>query len=113
MQSLKFPFYWGAFIKSKKAFPLDPAGDDNPDIEDFLGRYELATVYKYKDMEFSVEGRHNFSSNKGSAEFGLTFPLWGKLRGYATAFSGYGESLIDYNYSQTRFGLGIALNNVL
>jgi phospholipase A1 len=64
-------------------------------------------------MEFSAEGRHNFSSNKGSAEFGLTFPLWGKLRGYATAFTGYGESLIDYNYSQTRFGLGIALNNVL
>ena len=104
---------WLRLGETKKAFPLDPAGDDNPDIEDFLGRYELAAVYKYKDMEFSVEGRHNFSSKKGSAEFGLTFPLWGKLRGYATAFSGYGESLIDYNYSQTRFGLGVALNNVL
>ena len=70
-------------------------------------------VYKWHDLEFSMSGRQNFSTSKGSSEFGFTFPLWGKLRGYATAFSGYGESMIDYNHSQTRFGLGIALSNVL
>lgn len=104
---------WLRLSEDEKEFPLDPEGDDNPDIEDFMGHYELAMVYKWEGLEFSVGGRRNFSTNKGAAEFGITFPLWGKIRGYATGFTGYGESLIDYNHSQTRFGLGIALNNVL
>ncbi|SPW26464.1 Phospholipase A1 precursor [Edwardsiella tarda] len=28
-------------------------------------------------------------------------------------YSGYGESLIDYNFRQTRFGVGIMLNDIL
>ncbi|MDG1752361.1 MAG: phospholipase A, partial [Thalassotalea sp.] len=57
--------------------------------------------------------RHNFSHQKGGMELSFTFPLWGKLRGYAQYTAGYGESLIDYNHSQQRFGLGIALTNLL
>lgn len=104
---------WIRLSEDEKEFALDPDGDDNPDIEDFMGHFELGMVYKWNDLEFSFGGRQNFSTHKGGAEFGITFPLWGKLRGYATGFTGYGESLIDYNYSQTRIGLGIALNNVL
>jgi phospholipase A1 len=104
---------WIRLSEDPKEFELDPKGDDNPDIDDFLGSSELGVVYEWDNLEFSFSGRRNFSTNNGSAEFGFTFPLWGKLRGYATAFSGYGDSLIDYNYSQTRFGLGIALINVL
>ena len=104
---------WLRLSEDEKMFPLDPDGDDNPDIEDFMGNFELGMVYKWRDLEFSFQGRQNFETNYGAAEFGLTFPLWGKLRGFATAFNGYGESLIDYNYSQTRLGIGISLNNVL
>jgi len=104
---------WIRLSEDEKEYEFAPKGDDNPDIDDFLGNYELGMVYKWGSIEFSAMGRQNFSTHKGSAELGLTFPLWGKLRGYATTFTGYGESLIDYNYSQTRFGLGISLNNVL
>lgn len=104
---------WYRFSEKEKEFPLDPNGDDNPDISDYMGHFELAMVYKWDDVELSFTGRQNFSKNKGAAQFGITFPLWGKLRGYATAFSGYGDSLIDYNYSQTRFGIGVALSNIL
>lgn len=104
---------WVRLSEDEKEFPFDPDGDDNPDIEDFMGHFELGLVYSWENFELSFLGRQNFSTNNGSAQLGLTFPLWGKLRGYATAFNGYGESLIDYNHRQTRLGLGIALNNIL
>ena len=104
---------WLRLSEEKKTFALDPEGDDNRDIEDFMGNFELGLVYKWNELELSFKGRQNFDTHYGAAEVGLTFPLWGRLRGYATGFNGYGESLIDYNYSQTRFGIGISLNNVL
>ena len=104
---------WYRIKEEEKAFKYDPDGDDNPDIHDYLGYFELSSVYQWKSLEISWQGRKNFSTNKGSMQLGMTFPLWGKLRGYVTAFDGYGESLIDYNHSQTRFGIGIALNNAL
>lgn len=104
---------WVRLAEDKKTSQFDPDGDDNPDIDDYFGHFELGTVYKWDTLEFSFMGRKNFATHHGFAELGLTFPLWGKLRGYATTSTGYGESLIDYNYSQTRFGIGIALNDVL
>lgn len=104
---------WLKLSENRKAFPLDPQGDENPDIQDYMGNFELSLVYQYNDLEFSLVGRQNLNTHYGAADFGLTFPLWGKLRGYATAFTGYGESLIDYNHKQTRFGIGISLSDVL
>ena len=78
-----------------------------------MGNFELGMAYKWRNVELSFMGRQNFSTQLGAAELGLTFPLFGNVRGYATAFKGYGESLIDYNYSQTRFGIGLSFNNIL
>lgn len=91
----------------------DPEGDDNPDIADYMGHFELTTVYKWDDYEFSFLGRQNFSTHKGYGEFGVTFPLWGRLRGYAQYTTGYGDSMIDYNINQNRIGLGVALTDLL
>lgn len=104
---------WVRLSEDEKEFDLDPGGDDNPDIEDFMGHFELNMAYKWRDFELNFKGRRNFSTHKGFAELGFVFPLWGKLRGYAVVSDGYGDSLIDYNYSQTRLGLGISLNGLL
>ena len=104
---------WHRLSEDPKTFEFDPDGDDNPDIEDFMGHFELGMVYNWDDMQLGFLGRRNFSTHKGGAEVSLTFPLWGKFNGYATAFTGYGESLIDYNHKQTRLGIGIALNDIL
>lgn len=104
---------WYRIEEDEKAFEFDPDGDDNPDIADYMGHFELGLIYRYDHYQFSLQGRQNFSTHKGAVEFGMTFPLWGKLRGYANAFSGYGESLIDYNHNQTRIGIGISLNDLL
>ncbi len=104
---------WVRLPEDDKEFTLASDGDDNPDIGDYMGHFELGIVYEWEDYEFSALGRENFAKHHGTIELGVTFPLWGKLRGYAQYINGYGESLIDYNHKQQRFGLGIALTNVL
>lgn len=88
-------------------------GDDNPDIQDYMGRYELSGAYKWNKLEFSGLFRRNFSTGKGAHEVGISFPLWGRLRGYGQYFDGYGESLIDYNNKNQRFGIGFLLTDTL
>jgi phospholipase A1 len=102
---------WWKIPEGDKLTTPEEAGNDNPDISDYMGHFELMMVYKWENHEFSVKGRENFATHNGAVEVGITFPLNGKLRGYFQYFSGYGESLIDYNHSQERFGLGIALND--
>ncbi|OEF26828.1 phospholipase A [Vibrio rumoiensis] len=104
---------WWRIPEDEKDSPTDPSGDDNPDIEDFMGHFELSSAYRWNDLEFSFLGRENFSTHKGYAEFGMTFPIFGKIRGYAKYSSGYGSSLIDYNQNQQRIGLGIAITELL
>ena len=104
---------WFRLSEDDKENELSSEGDDNPDIGDYMGHFELSAVYKMSDYEFSIQGRQNFSEHHGGLELGVTFPLWGKLRGYVQFTKGYGESLIDYNHDQQRFGLGIALTNIL
>lgn len=105
---------WYRLPENEKSSPTDGTGDDNPDIIDYMGHFELSMAYKFSDnIELTVKGRNNFATNKGFIEIGTTFPLWGKLKGYTQFSSGYGESLIDYNVNQTRFGIGIALTSLL
>jgi phospholipase A1 len=104
---------WIRLAEDEKENELSSDGDDNPDISDYMGHFELGLVYKKGDYEFSLLGRENFAEHHGGLELGFTFPLSGRLRGFAQFSTGYGESLIDYNHSQQRFGLGIALTNFL
>ncbi|MCD6707382.1 MAG: phospholipase A [Thiobacillus sp.] len=85
--------------------------DDNPDIEDYLGHGDLQLVYRKGRNAYSLLLRNNFKSpdNRGAVKLNWSFPLYGRLKGYVQYFSGYGESLIDYNHSQQSFGLGVSL----
>jgi phospholipase A1 len=37
------------------------------------------------------------------------FPLVRRVSGYVQVFSGYGESMIDYNHYQNTIGIGFSL----
>lgn len=104
---------WVRLNEHDKQGLLDDGGDDNPDIDDFMGHYELHMGYQWDDYELNFTGRENFATHKGFAEIGFTFPVLGRLRGYVQYTTGYGESLIDYNHKQNRLGIGIALTNAL
>jgi phospholipase A1 len=88
--------------------------DDNPDITDFYGYGSLTGIYKWRGHSFSLMGRGNLSKGKGAAELTWMSPrLLGPLRLYVQGFTGYGESMIDYNWNQSTIGAGIALNDAL
>jgi phospholipase A1 len=53
----------------------------------------------------------DWNENRGSVNLGWSFPLTRKMKGYVQYFNGYGESLIDYNRYQERFGIGIKLSD--
>lgn len=103
---------WWKIPEGDKPTTPDESANDNVDISDYMGHFDLTVLYKWNSVEFSFVGRQNFKEHKGGMELGVTFPLAGKLKGYFQYTNGYGESLIDYNHSQQTFGLGIALTEI-
>ncbi|MFV2059836.1 MAG: phospholipase A [Gammaproteobacteria bacterium] len=89
--------------------------DDNPDIEDFMGNFELTGIYTKGHHTFSAMLRNNLKStdNRGAIQIDWVFPLDRYINGYVQYFSGYGESMIDYNYDQESIGIGLALTGWL
>ena len=88
--------------------------EDNPNITDFYGYGSLTGIYKWRDNSFSLMARGNLSKGKGAAELTWMSPrLLGPLRAYVQGFTGYGESMIDYNWNQSTIGFGVALNDAL
>jgi len=88
--------------------------DDNPDIMDYMGYGQATALYRWRDNTFTLMGRGNLATGKGAAQFSWTSrPILGPLRVHFQLFSGYGESLIDYDWNQTTVGIGVTLNDLL
>ena len=92
--------------------PEDSEEDDNPDITDYYGHGSITANYTWKENTFQAMIRGNVDQGKGAIQVGwFSPPLLGPIRGYVQVFHGYGASLIDYNWSQTTIGAGIALSD--
>lgn len=90
----------------------DGSDDDNPGIENYMGRADATLVHVRDGHEFALMARHSLrsgSDSRGAVQFDWGFPLTRTLRGHVQVFDGYGESLIDYNHRSTQVGLGISL----
>jgi phospholipase A1 len=87
--------------------------DDNPDIEQFMGYGDVTAVYAYGRHTLSMMARYNPATGKGALQASWSFPLHRRVRGYLQWFSGYGESLIDYNWRQNAVGIGLSLSDNL
>lgn len=98
-----------------------PDKDDNPDISDFVGRGEIVGRWSFDsgvgtDKTLHTLGlalRHSLrSSGRGSARLDYLRSIGRAdtgLRFHAQLFSGYGDSLIDYNRRRTVFSAGLSL----
>ena len=104
---------WYRIREDEKESLLEAEGDDNPDIEAFLGHFEFTSTYRREDHEISLMLRNNLrSENRGAVQLDWTFPIWRGLKGHAQYFNGYGESLIDYNRNVERIGFGLILSDL-
>ncbi len=108
------PRVWYKLPEKDKADPLDKDGDDNPDIDEYMGYGDLELIYLSGKHTFGATIRNNLAQeNRGAliADWSFPFTLRNKnLYGYVYYFSGYGESLIDYDKSIDKVGIGILLS---
>ena len=102
---------WYRVPENEKSSSDSSRGDDNPDITDYLGNIELGYGTQWGDFNIAALLRNNLkkSENKGSIELNVSYPLGENYDVLVQYFNGYGDSLIDYNRSQERIGLGIQL----
>jgi len=84
--------------------------NDNIDINDFLGHGDVTASYRWDGHEISMLARRNLHTNHGALQLGWAFPVAANLKGYVQGFSGYGQSLIDYNYAQKSIGIGVKVD---
>lgn len=111
----------GTFAKNQWMVSLQPwyiihdstTEDHNPDIGHYLGYGQAIIAYKYKKQTFSLSLENEAESRfaRGSEILAWSFPLTAHLKGYVQAFSGFGQSLIEYNHYTNSIGLGVALND--
>ena len=94
--------------------PESASNDDNPDITDYVGRADIVARWEPLDKSQAVALllRNNLSGahNRSFVQLDWATPqrFGNAARFHLQITSGYGESLIDYNYRQTTVGLGFS-----
>ena len=107
---------WGPVSVLARAwwrFPETAEKDDNPDIQSYLGRGDIELRWNMENDKYvSVLARHALDSGRSFVEAAWTSrKLVGPARVYIQVTSGYGESLIDYNFRQSTIGVGFAYSD--
>jgi len=96
-------------------YRFEDSDDDNPDLLDYYGHGQIIAAYKYNDHVYSITSRNNIESgfSQGSINASWSFPFYGKIKGYVQVFSGYGNSLVEYDKYTNTVGLGISIADFL
>jgi len=91
-------------------FPGTADDIDNPDIVDYLGYTSIKFNYFTGKHMFTLMGRGNITTGYGAVESTYSYPLIDDAYLFMKVFSGYGESLIDYNNYITKFSIGFSFS---
>lgn len=85
----------------------------NPDIADYMGNGDTRISYKFGPTTLSLMTRNNVQSRfkRGAEQLTFSFPLQGHFHGFVFVFSGFGQSLIEYDHYTNAAGFGIAFND--
>lgn len=108
---------WSALLRGWYRIPEAGGQDDFPDIQDYNGRADVTLRWAPQDGSqiVGLTWRNNFhpEQNRGFIQLDWATPV--KLNQSAKLHvqitTGYGETLIDYNFRQTTFGLGVSFRD--
>ncbi len=111
-------YYTGAVNPETGEYEPNDSGDDNPDILDYMGYGDIKFSYLYGKHQFGTLFRYNFGSggeHRGAIDFNWSYPFLNSENTfwYVNLFSGYGESLIDYDQSVTKAAFGLSFSRAL
>lgn len=84
--------------------------DDNPRTKRYLGIGELELQKSFGRL--TLETRAPISRRSG-VELAVSYPWRENMRWFVSGHYGYGQSLIEYDRSTKRVGVGIALDNFM
>ena len=109
-------FEWGNWaLTGRYNYRLseDVSSDNNPDLLHFRGRGELQLLWSRGAATTALSWRTSLSTAKrGALQFEWTYPVFSDqpngVRWFVQGFSGYGETLTDYNFKQTSIGAGMS-----
>lgn len=91
-------------------FPGQDNLDDNPDLMEYIGYSSLKFSYFKNKHLITLMGRASLVTGYGAVEVTYSYPLMDGAFIYGKIFSGYAESLIDYNNYITKFAIGFSFS---
>ena len=87
--------------------------DDNPDMDKYIGRYETSAYLKRGRNNYSLMLRNSLSNHRrGSFQLNWSH-AWPAIpmKPYIQYFYGYGDSLIDHDFKESRLSMGFLLTD--
>ena len=102
---------WGNLAVVMRGWWAYDEGDDNPNLYKYMGYGDVRAVWAPSRHTFGLMVRPG--TEKIGVEASWSWPLTDVLRLYAQYYTGYGESLLDYNAKTNRFGIGIMTSDLL
>ena len=97
-------------LKLWARMPESGSTNDNPDLTDYMGFSEIRLSYFLRQHMFTLMQRGSFGTLRGATELTYSYPLQNDIYVYAKLFTGYGESLIDYDNYITKFSVGFSFS---
>lgn len=97
--------------------PENVQQDDNPNIQDYLGRGDVVLRWepdnKSQSVSLLLRNNLNLGQNRGFVQLDWSTPvqLGNSARLFAQYTDGFGESMIDYNFRQRTLGLGVSFRD--
>lgn len=108
---------WQLHFKAWQRISEKFADDNNPYIQDYVGRGEVKLGWNVNDKNYlGLTARGSLGKGKGSGRLEWMRTVGpgfnggrSNLRFHVQLFSGYGDSLIDYNFKRTALSVGFSL----